>query len=276
MDGFWSFLERPLTQTGVAMVLAVIGTIVPSKVAMIVAGLVLLFAAYREGWFKGRKWYVSLGRVVASVVIVTLVLATIWEVAWRFRERPAQMAQNLPSAVMTPPQLPTPAIPPKPEIKKPHKKPSLSNQEQSGRDNVQTGSITQGCGAIQQGGFQNQANVNCTPPPARVTTTSTVTTTASGIHLTTVAIRTDQDISRISFRLTFDGPIGILDDSVSTPFLDGGYDHIDERSGSSKGLVNNVFGFTIEREFPANQTIYVKVMSPLARPANLLDISQEP
>jgi len=129
MERFWRFLEKPLTQTGVAMVLAIIGTIVPSKIAMVVAGLVFFFAAYREGWFTGQQWYVALGRVVASVVVIAFVLGAVWEVAWRFRERPVPVAQNLPPSMIAPPMLPVPAVPQKPEIEKPPKKsPPLTNK----------------------------------------------------------------------------------------------------------------------------------------------------
>jgi hypothetical protein len=40
-----------------------------------------------------------------------------------------------------------------------------SGKQQPGKENVQSGSITQGCGSIQQGGKGNQASVNCGPPP---------------------------------------------------------------------------------------------------------------
>ena len=69
-DKVWSFLERPLTQMGAGMVLAILGTMLPSKIAMFVAGTVFLVAAYREGWFKNDKWWIVLFRVVAASTVI--------------------------------------------------------------------------------------------------------------------------------------------------------------------------------------------------------------
>jgi hypothetical protein len=151
-NSFLVFIEKPLTQSGVAMVLAIIGTIVPSKIAMLVAGLVFLFAAYREGWFSGQKWYVSLGRVIGTSAIIAVALSIVWIVAWRFRE-----VQNVASVPQT-----SAAESTKPNYEnldrysnensetKQAKRTSQSHpagQKQSGKGNVQTGPINQGPGS---------------------------------------------------------------------------------------------------------------------------------
>lgn len=123
-ESFWSYLDKPLTQSGFAMVLAIVGTIVPSKTAMVIAGLVFLFAAYREGWFSNQKWYVVLVRFAATSLVVALALGIVWWGAWRLRERPEsqQVSPNTDKIPESPPtEKPTvkPIPPAKPQPRHP-------------------------------------------------------------------------------------------------------------------------------------------------------------
>src|ERR1039458_4067845 len=86
LERFWLYLDKPLTQAGFAMGLAIIATIVPSKIGMVVAGVIFLVAAHREGWFQGQKWHVALGRVAGAALIIVAVLTGVWATAWRLRE----------------------------------------------------------------------------------------------------------------------------------------------------------------------------------------------
>jgi len=80
------------------MVLAIVGTIIPSKLAMVLAGGIFVFEAYRMGWFSGR-WYVATARFVGVTAIVGFGLAGIWFLAWRFHEQPKAIpiVQTIPS-----------------------------------------------------------------------------------------------------------------------------------------------------------------------------------
>lgn len=114
-EKFWTFLEKPLTQTGVALVLAIVGTIVPSKLALALAGGVFLLAVYREGWLKHGRWYIRGLRFFAASTVIACILGAAWVAAWRFRERPspamtetAQKSNTLELAPQSPSQ-PQPA-----------------------------------------------------------------------------------------------------------------------------------------------------------------------
>jgi len=89
-DEFWGFVDRPLTQTAIALVLTVLATILSSRLVMVLAGFLFLLAAFREGWFRHSKWHFVLLRFSAALVLTVSVLTAVWWVAWRFRERTAQ------------------------------------------------------------------------------------------------------------------------------------------------------------------------------------------
>jgi hypothetical protein len=213
MERFWAFLDKPLTQTGFAMVLAIVGTIVPSKIAMIIAGFVFLFAGYREGWFKGQKWYVALGRIVASSLIIAMVLGSVWLLAWRLRER----SNSVPEAQSHPPPN-IPSNPPEETPAKPHKKspskPSPGQRQSSGHDNPQTGPITQGpCSNVQVGGINNQAITNCGPPEPTISW-STKDELRDDKKITWVSIKVDYPLNLPAFVATCDRPCKSLGAAV--------------------------------------------------------------
>ncbi len=94
LERFLTYVEKPLTQTGFGMVLVIVATIVPSKLAMVVAGFVFLYSPHREGWFKGKKWHIATFRIVAVTAVIGMILAAVWMAAWRFRGGHAALATD--------------------------------------------------------------------------------------------------------------------------------------------------------------------------------------
>jgi hypothetical protein len=117
LERIWAFVEKPLTQTGVAMVLAIVGTIVPSKVAMVVAGTIFLLAAQREGWFRNQIWYVTLLRVAATCIVIAFVLSAVWLAAWKLRGYPEVRQVTGPSETKDASKQSPPASAPAPQPK---------------------------------------------------------------------------------------------------------------------------------------------------------------
>jgi len=106
------------------------------------------------------------------VVAVLFVLMATYFVTMP-RKHAAVAINGNPTASLVPPQG-EPAVDPDPAPKPPMKKtPILSpEQQQSGKDNVQTGPITTGpCSNVFSGGNGNQGSINCTDVPPQITTT---------------------------------------------------------------------------------------------------------
>jgi hypothetical protein len=96
-----------------------------------------------------------------------------------------------------------------------------AEQVQSGHDNVQSGSITQGpCSSVQQGGSGNQANVNCGPPPLVLTVASvdspgTAFPPKEGFVETEITIVPNQEVTApFTIALEFDNPISDIAHTV--------------------------------------------------------------
>lgn len=71
---FWRFIEHPLTLTGAALVLALIGT----KAAFVFAWLLFFVAVVRTGFFEGQSRQIRfIGNVLLSVILA-IVLFLIW------------------------------------------------------------------------------------------------------------------------------------------------------------------------------------------------------
>ncbi len=195
-ERFWSYIERPLTQTGFGMVLAIVGTIVPSKIAMIVAGFVFLFAAHREGWFRNLKWHKALLRFLATSAVITVFLGGVWIGAWGLREHPAvQQAPSQTTATNAQPEVSPILVPqpqpitegqsaeqPKLKKRRPKAAPALpqpaesSAKEQSATPSVPTQQptfiVTNPSGSIINQGSTvaaPQTVNNYGPPPAKIT-----------------------------------------------------------------------------------------------------------
>jgi hypothetical protein len=157
VETIWAYLDRPVTQTGCALVLAIVGTIVPSKLAMTIAGGIFLFEAYRMGWFSGKRWYIAAVRFIGVTAIVTSILTGIWLLAWRFREqqRAIPTAQTTPSLAPAIQPAPPATVLEKAPVKK-HKS-EVPKVSSSGNNSPATGTITQGPGSAtsfnQQGGI---------------------------------------------------------------------------------------------------------------------------
>lgn len=121
--------------------------------------------------------------------------------------------------VEKPVPIPCPEATPETKPTRP-KAPSSANQQQSGKSNVQTGSITQGCGSIQQGGTENKANVNCGPPPlvltiASIDTPGTAFVPKDGFIKTEITIVPNQEVTApFTIALEFDNPISEIGHTV--------------------------------------------------------------
>ena len=89
---FWEFVERPITQTSIGAVLAIIGTLVPSKIFMVFAGFLFLLAVQREGWLSGPDWYTRISKTVFTSLAIAGLLAAILYLSSAFREQPRTQA----------------------------------------------------------------------------------------------------------------------------------------------------------------------------------------
>lgn len=135
-----------------------------------------------------------------------------------------------------------------------------SAQNQTGKDNSQTGPIKQGdCGVVQNGGNNNTASPNCGPPPLVLTVASvisglagTVFTAKPGFVKTEITIIPNQQVTApFTIVLDFDNPISEIGNTVKNvgaqmgggPFTVGTHarDSVGTSIGPSHPLVVVVF-----------------------------------
>lgn len=113
-------------------------------------------------WERSSTWHVLLriGTIAIAAVIYFLMVGRQMVAEWH-KEHPI-VAVKSPEPV--PPTSPAPAPKEPPAKKLPQTKREPQGQQQSGKENIQTGPVTQGpCGNVQIGGSGNQATTNCGP-----------------------------------------------------------------------------------------------------------------
>jgi hypothetical protein len=169
-------------------------------------------------WEGPSRWHIawrSLTILVAAGLYAAIIIPQIKkELA---REHPSLIAQKPPSPVapLVPPTE-TNSKPPneKPKTEKPHIVKRTPDQKQSGgKDNVQTGPITQGpCSNLQVGGSQNSATTNCGPPPLEMSASSqTVPTDKEGLVKTIITITPNVPVpAPTSVAVEFDNPVSSM------------------------------------------------------------------
>jgi hypothetical protein len=134
-----------------------------------------------------------------------------------------ELADNLPTMlIVKAPPAPIIQLPEVPKLVVQTSAPKTQPaQTQSGHDNVQGGSITQGpCSSVQQGGSGNQANVNCGPLPLVLTVASvdspgTAFLSKEGFVETEITIVPNQEVTApFTIALEFDNPISDIGHTV--------------------------------------------------------------
>jgi hypothetical protein len=130
-----------------------------------VAFLVVAVWVYTRDFTRSRIWW---GYGIRLVIFVALLVGTYFVTRFKVPAPVQGIAAATPPPINTPlPMNTPPPTSPKAESKPkaPTKKSPFATQQQSGKDNVQTGSITAGpCSNVQVGGNGNSATTNCVPP----------------------------------------------------------------------------------------------------------------
>jgi hypothetical protein len=131
--------------------------------------------------------WIGLPTLIATIVGVVLMLPKVQ--AWLQPDKPTPTMANvaIQPNVTTPGQAAT--IEKRPEAKE-HKRASSIRQVSKGSNSPNLGNLTQGdCSVTQLGGKDNQASVNCSPPPKRQLLPSQCDTITQAIQGKEIAVR---------------------------------------------------------------------------------------
>ena len=230
-----------------------------AAVIVLLSSLTLLAIIHRN---KLRHWFAE--HLLVAVSICVIVVAGIGLGIGLLLTIPARSQEaiehSIPSGRTS---APSPSVPivktPKP-TKPISPGPKAKIEQHGAASGAVGGSITTGpCSNVQVGGSQNQASTDCAPPAPKVSVTSVVPSQVADDYQLRVTLKTDRELSGLSFKLAFNSTIENGDVSMSNSGLIEEVTDIKTEQGSL--YPNNVFTFSISNPttLPENGELYITV-----------------